>query len=289
MSTLARTCTMILCLAGTCSATQAGVLYGVVGDGGGNGLYTIDTATGTPSAQLLPLGNGNDGEGIAYNPNDGLLYHTSGISSGSEYFETIDPVGLTVGPNLVAGNSYPSPPVDDELTSIVWYDPLGVFIVTDRDNDVYHVTTTGAFTEINTNAAYMRGLAVVGTQVFGVDPFGPLLWELDPATGSILNTLTVSIDGEIAEYGLQGLATDPDTGIVYAIGKDPTGTYGGQNRLLMTLDVTTGLATSIGPTGKAFAGITFIGTSSAVPEPTTFLLLTLGLVGFGVVRRHRCC
>ena len=76
------------------------------------------------------------------------------------------------------------------------------------------------------------------------------MWEIDPLTGVVLNTLTVFIDGLEATDGLQALTTDPDTGIVYGAAKDPTGTLPAMSRLLLTLDVTTGQATSIGATGE---------------------------------------
>lgn len=67
-----------------------GVLYGVTGDGQGwqaeseeeaslaESLFTIDLTNGTTTF-VQHLGNGSDGENIAYNPDDGLIYHVSGF------------------------------------------------------------------------------------------------------------------------------------------------------------------------------------------------------------------
>lgn len=71
------------------SFTSAGVLYGVTGDGATTPetLYTINTATAAPTL-VTALGNGADGEVIAFNSNDGLMYHSSG--NGTIVFETIN-------------------------------------------------------------------------------------------------------------------------------------------------------------------------------------------------------
>ena len=56
-----------------------GTLYGVTGDGASvsETLFTLDTTTAI-STMVTPLGNGDDGETIGFNPDDGLIYHASG-------------------------------------------------------------------------------------------------------------------------------------------------------------------------------------------------------------------
>ena len=74
-----------------------GTLYGVTGDGafGPEILYTINTSDATVSG-VMNLGNGTDGEAIAFNSGDGLMYHLSGWASppegglGDVVFEKID-------------------------------------------------------------------------------------------------------------------------------------------------------------------------------------------------------
>jgi hypothetical protein len=76
--------------------TADGTLFGVSGDGGivPEALYTINPSTGQVFFQVI-LGAGSDGETLAFNPDDGLLYHASGVGSqnqsNGEEFETIDP------------------------------------------------------------------------------------------------------------------------------------------------------------------------------------------------------
>jgi hypothetical protein len=263
-------------LALTPSPSAAVVLYAISGDGAtpSSSLVSLDLTTAAPTA-VGPLGNGDDGEGIAFRSDDGLLYHTSGSTDGLEYFETVNPDDATVGPNLAPAGTYGPDPAR-ELHSLGWYEPLGVFLATDENFDFYHVTAGGQFTEVGNSGVKMRGFAVVGTQVFGVSPSDPELYEVDPDDGAVLATLPLLVDG--TPTAGNGLATNPDTGVVYAIVKNPASPSGG--RLLATLDVTTGQATSIGDTGLKLAGITFrthaplyaISGDGASPASTLFRL-----------------
>jgi hypothetical protein len=97
-----------------------GTLYAVSGDGGvvPESLFTLSLIDG--SATLLQqLGAGSDGETIAFNPDDGLLYHASGIgvqnnSQNGEIFETIDPGTLDVTNVSLSGFDY------EELTALAF-------------------------------------------------------------------------------------------------------------------------------------------------------------------------
>ncbi len=78
-----------------------GVLYAVTGDGdpvAPETLFTVDTATAALTQQFT-LGNGNDGEVIAFHQN-GILYHSSG--NGIAVFESVDVATQAVVP---IGNS----------------------------------------------------------------------------------------------------------------------------------------------------------------------------------------
>jgi len=79
-----------------------------------------------------------------------------------------------------------------------------------------------------------------------------LLRTLDPLFGSTLSTVTITLQGEIIQKGT-GLATHPIDGKLYAILKikDQAG------RELVTINPNTGVATSIGDTGRFFAAIAF--------------------------------
>src|SRR5262249_3010487 len=75
--------------------------------------------------------------------------------------------------------------------------------------------------------------------------------------------------------GLHGLASDPDTGLLYAIVRDRE-QFG--PRHLATINPTTGIASDIGVISRAsgFAGIAFGPGTTAVPQPATLPVLTRG-------------
>jgi len=87
-----------------------GTLYGVTGDGDPNApetLFTISLTTGL-STQVTPLGNGNDGETIAFDPVTGRLLHASGfgVQNVDETFESIDLATLTLTNIPLSGGDY---------------------------------------------------------------------------------------------------------------------------------------------------------------------------------------
>ena len=65
------------------------------------------------------------------------------------------------------------------------------------------------------------------------------MWEVDPATGAILNTLVATAPPGGETYS--GMALDPTSGVVYAGSTNVT------TSSLFTIDVTTGTATLVGP------------------------------------------
>jgi hypothetical protein len=82
-----------------------GVLFAVTGDGAvvPETLYTVDVNTATTTF-VMPLGNGSDGEAIAFAP-DGYLYHSSGygLPNVDEIFERIDTTTNTITSITLSG------------------------------------------------------------------------------------------------------------------------------------------------------------------------------------------
>lgn len=92
-------------------------------------------------------------------------------------------------------------------------------------------------------------------ELVSISPRSAILRTVDAADGSTLDSSVVmSLAGEIV-LGATGLARDPQTGTVYALLK----LLGVSTRELVTLDVETGDATSVGNTSDKFATITFGG------------------------------
>ncbi len=140
-----------------------GTLYAVTGDGGtvSESLHTIDPATAVITF-VLTLGNGSDGEGIAFNTNDGLIYHASGRDTNPAW-ESIDPVALVVTPVGYNGGVTP-----DEVHGM-GYDPeLGLFWYTNLDQEWDTITPAGLATKLGDMDSsafpdaqvYIRGLLV---------------------------------------------------------------------------------------------------------------------------------
>jgi len=90
-----------------------GTLYGVTGDGafGPEILYTINTSDATVTG-VMNLGNGTDGETIAFNSGDGLMYHLSGWATPPEgglndvVFEKIDLGTMTITDIPLSGDFF---------------------------------------------------------------------------------------------------------------------------------------------------------------------------------------
>jgi len=120
--------------------TSSGFLYGVTGDGAmiGERLYAIDASTAATTL-VMALGNGDDGETIAFNPDDGLIYHASGIDGG-RIFESTNSIAAPINIPL-SGSVY------DEATAL-HYTGNGNFILASF-NSFYSITTSGVVTAID--------------------------------------------------------------------------------------------------------------------------------------------
>jgi hypothetical protein len=156
-----------------------GTLYAVTGDkknaaGGGlpaETLFILNTSNAAPT-QVLVLGRGNDGEAIAFNPNDGLIYHASGNDTGGdgcqplnpsvcqEIFESINPNNLAVT-NIPLSGGYS--PFTEQYGEVLALTPLSgnVLLLADINQNLYQITTTGVVTLVGSMDHAAKGLAFV--------------------------------------------------------------------------------------------------------------------------------
>jgi len=139
----------------------AGVLYGVTGDGGNvsESLFSINQSTG--AATLVgALGNGDDGEAIAFNPVDNMMYHASGLSN--VIFERFDP---TVTPFAITNIPIAAPLTNNEAQALT-FDPISGNILWKQTfggaGPLYSVTSTGMATTIGTIDHRSKGLTFLG-------------------------------------------------------------------------------------------------------------------------------
>lgn len=134
-----------------------GQLFGVTGDGAtvAETLYLINKANASKTLATA-LGNGADGEVIAFNPTDGAFYHWSG-PSGGQFFERIlatAPYTVTTISSNVAGAN--------EVFGAVWDSTRNAFLVSDINSTLKVQSTTGALgAAIATFPQDMRGLILV--------------------------------------------------------------------------------------------------------------------------------
>jgi hypothetical protein len=140
-----------------------GTLYAVSGDGGSvpERLYTLDI-TDASSTEVMQLGDGDDGETIAFNPDDGLLYHASGLGQQNnanvgEIFETIDPGTLVITNVPLSGFDY------EGLTSLLYRD--GAFFAGDLNpsgaSRFFRITTGGVVSYLGDMDHVAKGLVPV--------------------------------------------------------------------------------------------------------------------------------
>jgi hypothetical protein len=140
-----------------------GTLYGVSGDGAATAesLYTVSTIDGSTTFEV-ELGNGSDGETLAFNSDDGLLYHASGIGTpnSTEIFETVDPDNsFAVAGVTLSGNNY------EELTSLTYAN--GGFIAGDKgdinfdDPGLFSITAGGGVTFLGDMDHVSKGLVLL--------------------------------------------------------------------------------------------------------------------------------
>jgi hypothetical protein len=158
---------------------SSGTLYAVVGDkkntpGGGlppETLFTLNTSNSTPT-QVLVLGNGNDGEAIGFNPNDGLIYHASGNDTGGDGCAPLNPMVCveifeSVNPNTLAVTNIPLSgayvPLTDTYSEVAALTHLAgnTLLLTDIDSNLYTITTSGVLTLIGAMDHVAKGLAFV--------------------------------------------------------------------------------------------------------------------------------
>lgn len=199
-----------------------GQLFGTTGNGAAvpETLWTIDKATATPTLAAT-LGNGADGEIIAYNPIDTMLYHWSG--NGTVVYEKITstpPYTLTNIP--IIGTT------SGETFGAVWDGCQNLFITSNISSSFNTFATDGTVT-----AAYgampddTRGLALVGGNTCDADlsvsiatvpadpvPAGPVTINIDVHSAglarAIAPVLTITLPPAISGAATTGCVEDPN-------------------------------------------------------------------------------
>lgn len=156
-----------------------GVLYAVTGDGSPSlprALFTLDKTTGAATF-FMALGNGDDGESIAFNSENGLLYHSSGKNEsgvipppGNLFFESIN-LATKAAPTRIPLTTTTGAAINE--AAALTYAGGGAFIWSNLDFNqtlvfrLSRVTSAGVVTVIGTTDHVATGLAFVPAATTG--------------------------------------------------------------------------------------------------------------------------
>ena len=99
-----------------------------------------------------------------------------------------------------------------------------------------------------------------GGALYSISRDDDLLRLVNPSTGGTISSVAITLTGKGVSFG-NGLATHPVTGQLFALLK----LDGQTGRQLVTINPTTGVATSIGDTGDQFAGLALIPAGPFLP------------------------
>lgn len=143
-----------------------GTLYGVSDDNAltPETLFTINTSDATVTP-VLELGAGDDGEAIAFDSADGLLYHASGkdtacSTSSGVCFESVDTVTLATPTDIDISSTALT---DSQAQALTYWQAQGVFLWKQgfSSGPLYRVTNVGAVSLVGSMDHLAKGLAFV--------------------------------------------------------------------------------------------------------------------------------
>ena len=154
-----------------------GQLFGTTGDGATppETLFTINKANAAKVLEAT-LGNGADGEIIAYNPVDTNLYHFSGNGTAVlEKFPSTAPYTPITNISGATGTS--------EVFGAVWNPAANVFLISNISAKLLTISSTGVVgAEIGVLPNDLRGLILLLDQVItGFAPTSPVVFGAAPA------------------------------------------------------------------------------------------------------------
>lgn len=209
-------------------------LYAVTGDGATvpSTLFKMNqyTAVMTP---FVTYGNGNDGESIAFNEDDGKIYHWSG--NGINVMESTDTLtGVTT--NIVESGA-----VHAEIFSAT-YVGAGQFLLSEISDVFLYIDVTGFAILGPTGVADYKGLGLPG---IAPAPFTPTISTVDPTSFCPGDSATFTAPASAAYiWQLDGVTIPGATGSTYeamspgnlsALIASPIGCLGESNSVLIDL------------------------------------------------------
>ncbi len=260
---------------------QSPTIYGSAyhGSGAPATFYSINPNTGAATA-IGSIGFDQVGA-IDFDPANGFLYGIGTTSGGQQDLITINPStghGTAVGPTGLLS----SQPFQD-----IAFRSDGTLFGYDQSNIYTFNITTGVATELGSvgdDFPQGDGLAF--------SPFDTLykaddlaLWTISQTTGAgtQVENLNYFGLGNTSGDAINAMKYDDNTGILWA--SVNAGSGGSGPNYLATVDVDNGNVTEVGPTQMGTDGLTVA--LALIPEPGTFALVGMGLVGLLALRRRK--
>jgi outer membrane protein assembly factor BamB len=234
----------------------------LLGSNAADNMYSIDAATGVATL-IGPSGFNSGGKGLAYDPQDDVIY---AIGTNLTDLYTVDRVS---GAWTLVGGGFDTP----TWAALTFNANNNTLYGADQTpQELFSINPlTGVRTTIGAISQIVSGLAhdAANDILFGVGN-DDVLYNIDMSNGNLttIGALGVGVSNV-------GLAFDYDNNELYM----------NSAAMLYKLNVNTGAATLIGANGigGTMLGLTYIG----VPEPHSMLLLSLGILITGAVRRRR--
>jgi len=229
----------------------SGVLYGTQI---GNPVFADPTVDAPMLVKLDPL--------------TGVLLASVPITFGGNPLEVLD-LAVQPGTGLIYGTSFTS---TIPGTSIYTIDKTSGAATLVGATGIIGVTL--AFATDATLYMSSATFSATGSQT------GSFLNTVDPLSGAVISSVNIGLlpSGNFVHLG--GLTVRPTDGVLFASGREATVFQRGD---IYTLS-TTGTATRIGSTGVGEVGdLAF----SPIPEPATFALFSIGLLGVGAATRAK--